>query len=446
MSTRSRSITRELVLRMVVAGLLLGAIVGAGTYVLERRRIAAAIEERATLGVELLRGSVRQLALSTGEPWQQVLPRSLARLAQDIPAIELGRFAYVEVLDVDGRPLASAEDASLVGLAAPARAGGFKAQVDRLELAPSRDGPGPGVVVVAVPVADRAGARLAQINGVFVISPQVLAAASTRLVLAVLSAVSIVLASTLLIYPIIRRLVRRLSELSMQLLDANLETLQVLGSAIAKRDSDTDAHNHRVTVYSVRLAEASQVDSAVIRRLIKGAFLHDVGKIGVRDDILLKPGRLTPPEFEIMKTHVTHGLDIIARSQWLQDAGEVVGSHHEKYAGTGYLHALRREAIPLTARIFAIADVFDALTSERPYKKPMTVAESMAILNQGAGQHFDPALLSRFETIADDLHARFASDDDAARNDLAAIIDRYFKADLGVVLAESAAGAESGRR
>jgi HD-GYP domain-containing protein (c-di-GMP phosphodiesterase class II) len=448
MSTRSRSITRELVLRMVVAGLVLGAIVGAGTYVLERRRIAAAIEERATLGVELLRASVRQLALSTGEPWQQVLPRALQQLVKDIPAAEVGRFAYVEVLGVDGRPLASAEDASLAGMVARARAGGFKAQVERLELTPSGDGPGPGsgVVAVAAPVADRAGTRLAQINGVFVISPQVLAEARTRLVLAVLSAVSIVLAATLLIYPIIRRLVRRLSELSMQLLDANLETLQVLGSAIAKRDSDTDAHNHRVTVYSVRLAEASLVDSAVVRRLIKGAFLHDVGKIGVRDDILLKPGRLTPPEFEIMKTHVTHGLDIIARSKWLQDAGEVVGSHHEKYAGTGYLHGLRSATIPLTARIFAIADVFDALTSERPYKKPMTVAESMAILDQGAGQHFDPALLSRFETIADDLHARFASDDEAARNDLAAIIDRYFKADLGVVLAEAAAGAEGGRR
>ena len=154
--------------------------------------------------------------------------------------------------------------------------------------------------------------------------------------LAALTAASIVIATTLLIYPLIRRLVERLSDLSIHLLDANLETLQVLGNAIAKRDSDTDAHNYRVTIYSVRLAEAHSVDNAAIRRLIKGAFLHDVGKIGVRDHVLLKPGRLNEEEFEIMKTHVSHGLDIIARSHWLRDAGEVIGGHHEQYAGKGY--------------------------------------------------------------------------------------------------------------
>ena len=437
--TRSRSITRQLMLRMALAGLVLGAIVGTATYLLERRRIALAIEERATLGVELLRASVRQLASSTGEPWQRVLPQALAGLAKDIPAAELGRFGFVEVLDANGQPLASAEDASLAGLVAGARQSGFKADVQRLELERIRVSTTPGVVAVTVPVADRSGARLAQINGIFVVSPQIIAQAQGRLALAVLSAVLIVLATTLLIHPIIRHLVRRLSELSVQLLDANLETLQVLGSAIAKRDSDTDAHNYRVTIYSVHLAEASNLDNAVIRRLIKGAFLHDVGKIGVRDDILLKPGRLNEQEFEIMKTHVTHGLDIIERSKWLQDAGEVIGDHHEKYAGGGYNHGLRSEAIALTARIFAIADVFDALTSERPYKKPMTVEASIAILRQGAGQHFDPELVARFETIARDLHARVANDYEAARKELAGIIDRYFKADLGVVLDEATA-------
>jgi len=438
-NARSRSITRQLILRMTVAGLVLGAIVGTATYLLERRRIAVAIEERATLGVELLRASVRQLALSTGEPWQRVLPRALAGLAKDIPAVELGRFVFVEVLDVNGKPLASAEDASLAELVALAKQHGFKADVQRFELERIRASTTPAVVAIAVPVADPLGARLAQINGIFVVSPQILAQAQGRLVSAVLSAVLIVLATTLLIHPIIRRLVQRLSDLSIHLLDANLETLQVLGSAIAKRDSDTDAHNYRVTIYSVHLAEASSVDSAVIRRLIKGAFLHDVGKIGVRDEILLKPGRLDEQEFEIMKTHVTHGLDIIARSQWLQDAGEVIGGHHEKYAGAGYHHGLRSDAIPLTARIFAIADVFDALTSERPYKKPMTLEESIVILRQGAGQHFDPGLAARFEAIAGDLHARFANNQEAARMELAGIIDRYFKTDLGVVLDEAVA-------
>ena len=422
---------------MVLAGLVLGVTVGAGTYLLERRRIAAAIEERATLGVELLRTSVRQLVLSTGEPWQRAMPKALAGLASDIPATELGRFAFVEVLDVNGDSLASVEDASLADLIFSAKQSGFKADARRFELSQIRGGLSYGVVAIAVPVTDRVGAKLAQLNGVFIVSPQILARAQGRLGLAALTAAAIVFVTTLLTYPMIRRLVRRLSALSIQLLDANLETLQVLGSAIAKRDSDTDAHNYRVTIYSVHLAEASHADSALVRRLIKGAFLHDVGKIGVRDDVLLKPGRLDAQEFETMKTHVTHGMDIIARSEWLQDAGEVIGDHHEKYDGAGYRHGLQGEAIPLTARIFAVADVFDALTSERPYKKPMAVEESLAILRQGAGKHFDPGLVARFATVAGALHARFGNDYEAARRELARIIERYFQADLGVVLEEA---------
>jgi len=365
------------------------------------------------------------------------MPKALAGLASDIPATELGRFAFVEVLDVNGDSLASVEDASLADLIISAKQSGFKADARRFELSQIRGGLSYGVVAIAVPVTDRVGAKLAQLNGVFIVSPQILARAQGRLGLAALTAAAIVFVTTLLIYPMIRRLVRRLSALSIQLLDANLETLQVLGSAIAKRDSDTDAHNYRVTIYSVHLAEASHADSALVRRLIKGAFLHDVGKIGVRDDVLLKPGRLDAQEFETMKTHVTHGMDIIARSEWLQDAGEVIGDHHEKYDGAGYRHGLQGEAIPLTARIFAVADVFDALTSERPYKKPMAVEESLAILRQGAGKHFDPGLVARFATVAGALHARFGNDYEAARRELARIIERYFQADLGVVLEEA---------
>ncbi len=287
-------------------------------------------------------------------------------------------------------------------------------------------------------MSDRRGEALGRINGVFVVAPEKIVESERRLVTTVLAAAAIVIGTTLLIYPVVGRLVRRLSALSIHLLDANLDTLQVLGNAIAKRDSDTDAHNYRVTVYSVRLAEAEGVASAVVRSLVKGAFLHDVGKIGVRDHILLKPGRLTEAEFEIMKTHVTHGLDIVAQSAWLRDAAEVIGGHHEKYSGDGYHQGLRGAQIPLTARIFAIADVFDALTSERPYKKPMTVEESLAILRQGAGGHFDPGLVERFTTIAPDLHARFAGDREAARRELAAIVERYFRADLSVVLEDVA--------
>jgi HD-GYP domain-containing protein (c-di-GMP phosphodiesterase class II) len=434
MNARSRSIKRELILRTVVAGLVLAALVGSATFALERRRVAGAIEERAALGVELLRLGVRQLAQSRGESWQAVLPQALDGLVADMPVAALGRFVFVEILDAGGRRLAGVEDPALAGLASVARQRGFEAGADRLDIVPIRDDRVPGAVAISVPVSDRQGARVAQINGVFVVSPETIAQAQRRLAAAVLTAAAIVVVSTLLIYPLVGRLVRRLSDLSLRLLDANLETLQVLGNAIAKRDNDTDAHNYRVTIYSVRLAQAEGLDDALIRRLMKGAFLHDVGKIGVPDHILLKPGRLAGEEVDKMRAHVTHGLDIIGRSQWLRDAGEVIGGHHEKYGGDGYHRGLRGEAIPLTARIFAIADVFDALTSERPYKDAMTVRESIAVLQQGAGKHFDPALLARFTTIAADLHARFANDYEAARNEVSVLVERYFRTDLGVLL------------
>ena len=438
MNARSRSITRSLIVRMALACLVLTALVGTGTYLLERQRIQAAVEERATLGIELLRARVRHLAASTGEPWQGVVPRALAQLAQDMPATGVGRFAFVEIFDVDGRPLASMEDPSHALPVALVRQQGFPADPAHLVLARVAGTPR-GTLGVTAPVTDLQGNRVARINGVFLIAPSAIADAERRLTIAVLTAIAVVIATTLLIYPIIRRLVQRLAGLSAQLLDANLETLQVLGNAIAKRDSDTDDHNYRVTIYSVHLAEKAGADGALVRRLVKGAFLHDVGKIGVRDHILLKPGRLDADEFEIMKTHVSHGLDIVGRSEWLADACEVIGGHHEQYTGKGYYRGLRGDAIPLTARVFAIADVFDALTSERPYKKPMPVEQSVAILREGAGQHFDPDLVAHFAAIAAGLHARFAGDPAAARNEVAEIIRRYFRADLGAILDEAPA-------
>jgi HD-GYP domain-containing protein (c-di-GMP phosphodiesterase class II) len=164
-----------------------------------------------------------------------------------------------------------------------------------------------------------------------------------------------------------------------------------------------------------------------MRGLIKGAFLHDAGKIGIRDDILHKPGRLDADEFRIMRTHVEHGLDIVKHSSWLAQAQDVVGCHHEKYDGSGYPRGLAGDAIPLEARIFAIADVFDALTSRRPYKEPLSYAATMAILEEGRGTHFDPTLLDRFAGIAPRLHAEYSGRDDARlREELRGIVRRFF--------------------
>ena len=232
-----------------------------------------------------------------------------------------------------------------------------------------------------------------------------------------------------------RLLLRRVVRLSEELLDANLEMLSVVGSAIAKRDADTDAHNYRVTIYSVRLAEAVGVGSKAMQSLIKGAFLHDVGKIGIPDHILLKPGNLDDSEFAEMQKHVAHGLDIVRRAAWLADAEEVVGCHHEKFDGGGYGSGLHAEDIPLNARIFAIADAFDALTSRRPYKEPLAFAAAMDILEKGRGTHFDPRLLDVFAAIARPLHDGFANrDDDHPREVLRGIVIRYFKQDMDALL------------
>jgi HD-GYP domain-containing protein (c-di-GMP phosphodiesterase class II) len=287
-------------------------------------------------------------------------------------------------------------------------------------------------VRTAAPLKNRNAKTVAHIEGIFALSPQVIIDVRKRILRSTVLGITIVIATAVLLYPIILNLLGRLTKLTINLLDSNLETLQVLGSAIAKRDSDTDAHNYRVSIFSVRLAEAAGLDRQVIQKLIKGAFLHDVGKIGVRDNILLKPGRLDEEEFEIMKTHVQHGLDIVSRSEWLQDTIDVVGCHHEKYNGDGYgghkpgTKSIQGDEIPVNARIFAIADVFDALTSKRPYKEPFSFEESIDILKEGSGSHFDPDLLEKFISIAKPLYERLSGhDDDVPKNNLNEIIEEY---------------------
>jgi HD-GYP domain-containing protein (c-di-GMP phosphodiesterase class II) len=292
-------------------------------------------------------------------------------------------------------------------------------------------------VLISAPLVNVKNEVVANIQGIFAVSEEEVSKADERRFRAILVAVGIVLLTTLLLYPTIIQLLVRVTRMSRQLLNANLETIQLLGSAIAKRDSDTDIHNFRVTIYSVRLAEKLGLTRQAIQRLIKGAFLHDVGKLGIRDNILLKPGRLDEAEFEVMKTHVQHGMDIVARSSWLQDAEEVVGHHHQKYDGSGYYGGKQGADIPMNARIFAIADVFDALTSKRPYKEPMSYAKAMTILQESSGSHFDPAILQVFQNIAHALYETYGQgDDERARQDLEDIIEEYFRQDASLLMGQ----------
>ena len=132
-----------------------------------------------------------------------------------------------------------------------------------------------------------------------------------------------------------------------------------------------------------------------------------------------------------MKTHVDKGADIVHRSSWLQEGTRVVGYHHEKFAGGGYPHGLKGEDIPITARIFAVSDVFDALTSQRPYKKPLSFEETMDILEQDRGRHFDPAVLDAFGKVARELYDRYSGHEgDELQEELASVVMTYFSAGM----------------
>jgi HD-GYP domain-containing protein (c-di-GMP phosphodiesterase class II) len=238
---------------------------------------------------------------------------------------------------------------------------------------------------------------------------------------------AITLLTGLALYPLILAWHRRALRLADDLLRANLELLQVLGSAVALRDSVTDAHNYRVTLYAVALAEKMGLTSPQIADLIAGALLHDVGKIGIADAILLKPGRLTEEEFVLMRQHVPLGLGLLRETPWLSGAMAIVAGHHERFDGQGYPARMNGDAIPLSARLFAVADVFDALTSERPYKPPVSFSEAMDILTKEAGAHLHPAAVAAFSEIAGPLYEQISTaDQERLRGLLRDKLDRYF--------------------
>jgi HD-GYP domain-containing protein (c-di-GMP phosphodiesterase class II) len=163
--------------------------------------------------------------------------------------------------------------------------------------------------------------------------------------------------------------------------------------------------------------------------------VHDIGKISIPDYILNKPGRLTPEERAIVEIHPVKGSEVLEPLDFLRPAIPIVRHHHERYDGTGYLESLSGSDIPKVARIFAIADVFDALTSKRPYKAAMGYEESMKILQEGRGSHFDPEIMDSFAKIAPELYDTYANrDDKTPRDDLRRIGAPYFGPDLAEVV------------
>lgn len=192
------------------------------------------------------------------------------------------------------------------------------------------------------------------------------------------------------------------------LLSGNLQMLRALGEAIAQRDTGDSKHNPRVTLYSTRLAETMELETSQIQALMKGSFLHDIGKIGIRDEIILKPAGLSADERRTMNSHAELGAAIIRGVKWLNDAREVVRSHHEHFDGNGYPDGLKADAIPINARVFAIVDVFDALTSKRMYKPAYSYEKTMQIIFDKRGNHFDPWIVESFANISRQLYDELA--------------------------------------
>jgi response regulator RpfG family c-di-GMP phosphodiesterase len=202
-----------------------------------------------------------------------------------------------------------------------------------------------------------------------------------------------------------------------EILERERETVLRLCKAAEYRDPETGAHILRMAHFSQLIARKLGLSVAEQELLLEAAPMHDIGKVGIADSILLKPGRLDAAEFEIMKQHAIFGYELLkgSSSKVLQAGAEIAKGHHEKYDGSGYPNGLKGTDIPLFSRIVAVADVFDALTSERPYKKAWEVEAAVDFLTAGAGSHFDPdcvrAFLEAWEDVVE-IRERYREDAD----------------------------------
>ena len=197
----------------------------------------------------------------------------------------------------------------------------------------------------------------------------------------------------------------QVQERTEQLAQAEIDTATCLATAAEYRDDDTGQHTQRVGDMASQLARALGWDETEIELLRRAAPLHDVGKIGIPDHILLKPDKLTPTEFEVIRTHTTIGAAILSQhhTHLLQLAATIALTHHERWDGKGYPRGLAGEEIPLSGRLVAVADVFDALTHERPYKKAWSREDAIAEILKQSGTQFDPAVVCAFEKLVNQI-------------------------------------------
>ncbi|MDD2808338.1 HD domain-containing phosphohydrolase [Rhodoferax sp.] len=357
-------------------------------------------------------------------------PDAKAKATEAAKTISGGIFDIVEIYDTHGIKLASASTTDGKAVESRLVHHGKPNYPEAFYRGTKFDG-GLWVLRVFVPLRDSTTDMTRPITGYFEgvrVMPewqqsQIFSSALASALMAGLAA----LLCGMVLYPVVVHLSADNERKAREVLDSHISMMEALGRAIAKRDSDTGAHNYRVAWIAAGIAEKMGFEGNHMQALIAGSFLHDVGKIGIPDAILLKPGKLDEAEMTIMRTHVNQGKEIVTGAGWLDGANDVVASHHEKWNGSGYPQQLTGDAIPLSARIFAVADVFDALCSKRPYKEPMSFEASMAILDKDTGSHFDPGVMAVFKPMARAIYDQLAScDEEATRQLLQDLVKHHF--------------------
>jgi cyclic di-GMP phosphodiesterase len=203
-----------------------------------------------------------------------------------------------------------------------------------------------------------------------------------------------------------RLVAERTHQLSMTLRDLEQSydyTLEALGGALDAKDAETEGHCQRVTAITILIARTMGVEKDPLRHIARGAFLHDIGKMGIPDQVLRKPGPLDDEEKTLMRRHCDIGYTVLKKIPFLHEAAEIVLAHQEFFDGTGYPRGLKGEEIPLGARIFAVADTVDAMTSDRPYRKAMPMSAARAEVQKYSGIQFDPRVVTAFLSKPDEF-------------------------------------------
>ena len=226
-------------------------------------------------------------------------------------------------------------------------------------------------------------------------------------------------------YPLVEKGEHYIRETASIISHVNIELLSLLGTLTELRGGDTAGHTLRVTVYTMLFAEELKLPRETLLRAVKGALLHDIGKLVIPDSIVRKPGTLTQGERAEMEQHVLRGLEIVSQSELLHAAVKVVEFHHEHYDGTGYPHQVPGEEIPIEARLFALVDVFDALTASRAYKPALSAPEALSLMANERGSHFDPYLFDRFVEVVPCFQGRVPSEEKELKAMLLAQLTRY---------------------